>query len=212
MNNKRIFDIALSLIALLLLLPVLLLLAVLVQLNSPGPSFYAQERVGRLGRCFRLLKFRTMHCRNAGGSLLTIGMRDSRITSLGYYLRKYKIDEFPQLLNVLKGDMSIVGPRPEVSKYVALYNTEQLNVLTVRPGMTDWASICFFDENRLLEEAADPEEYYVQQILPVKLSFNLQYIRRHNLTTDLRIIFLTGKRMLAIPRQQHPLAHASEQA
>ncbi|WP_129714877.1 sugar transferase [Pedobacter sp. SYP-B3415] len=199
MKRKRFFDVFFALTAITALFPLLLLLGMAVRLNSQGPAFYVQERVGRMGRRFRLFKFRTMYSHQPEGKLLTVGMRDSRITPLGYYLRKYKIDEFPQLFNILRGEMSFVGPRPEVSKYVAFYSHEQMRVLTVRPGITDWASICFFDENRLLDSADDPEQYYVNHIMPVKLSFNLRYVAHHNLKTDLKILLLTFKRIFSIP-------------
>lgn len=193
MDTKRIFDLLVSSIAILLLLPFFILVAIFIVLDSKGNVIYAQDRVGRNKVNFRLFKFRTM-CTNADKQgLLTVGDHDSRITRVGYWLRKYKIDELPQLFNILKGDMSFVGPRPEVSKYVELYDASQQRVLSVKPGITDWASIEYIDENELLASASDPEMYYKTKIIPRKIIQNLRYIDHKNLWVDLKIILLTIK-------------------
>ncbi|MEQ1733398.1 MAG: sugar transferase [Bacteroidia bacterium] len=188
---KRIFDICASTIGLLLLLPVLLLLSVLIALDSKGGVFYKQIRVGKNNIDFGLFKFRTMRPQSDGKGLITIGNRDPRITRIGYYLRKYKLDELPQLINVLLGDMSLVGPRPEVRKYVSMYTTEQLRVLTVRPGITDLASIAYFDENEILAKSTNPDEDYINVIMPAKLALNMQYIQQQGIATDVKIILNT---------------------
>lgn len=196
METKRIFDVCLSLIGLAVFFPLLLLIAAAIVLDSRGDVIYQQVRVGRNMVNFKLFKFRTMHCDADKGSLLTIGEHDRRITKIGYWLRKYKLDELPQLLNILKGDMSFVGPRPEVCKYVELYNTQQQRILSVKPGLTDWASIKFIDENELLANTSNPETYYIQHIIPIKIAQNLKYIDHHNLWVDLKIIILTVKCIL----------------
>ena len=150
-----------------------------------------QLRVGKNNIDFELFKFRTMQINADKKGLLTVGARDSRITKVGYYLRKYKLDELPQLINVLIGDMSLVGPRPEVRKYVNLYSEQQLNVLSVRPGITDTASLKYFDESELLKKSTDPEKTYIEEIMPTKLNLNLEYIANHTTTKDVEIIFLT---------------------
>lgn len=192
MIGKRLFDIALSLLGLTFLAPLFLLIAVLIKAESSGPVFFRQERVGLHGRPFRIHKFRTMRAdRESAGPLLTIGA-DPRITRVGRFLRRYKLDELPQLIDVLLGRMSLVGPRPEVPKYVALYPEEvHEKVLSVRPGITDWASIRFRDENALLGRAADPERAYVEEVLPIKLRFYLEYVDTRSFLVDLRIIFAT---------------------
>jgi lipopolysaccharide/colanic/teichoic acid biosynthesis glycosyltransferase len=168
-----------------------------VALTSPGGAFFRQVRVGRNGREFRLLKFRTMRPGSEAKGQITVGGRDPRITGIGYFLRKTKLDELPQLINVLVGDMSIVGPRPEVPKYVALYTPEQHAVLNVRPGITSAASITYIDENELLGRSADPERTYVEQVMPAKLALDLDYVKRHGLLLDLRII---GRTLLGLFR------------
>jgi lipopolysaccharide/colanic/teichoic acid biosynthesis glycosyltransferase len=188
---KLIFDFCASTIGLLLLLPVLLLLSVLIALDSKGGVFYKQIRVGKNNIDFGLFKFRTMRPQSDGKGLITIGNRDPRITRIGYYLRKYKLDELPQLINVLLGDMSLVGPRPEVRKYVSMYTTEQLRVLTVRPGITDLASIAYFDENEILAKSANPDQDYINVIMPAKLALNMQYIQQQGIATDVKIILNT---------------------
>jgi lipopolysaccharide/colanic/teichoic acid biosynthesis glycosyltransferase len=188
---KRFFDVFSSFIGLLILLPFLIIISVLITLSSAGPVFYRQSRVGQGGVDFKLFKFRTMVAGAEKQGLLTVGSRDCRITPIGYWLRKYKIDEIPQLINVLSGDMSIVGPRPEVRKYVDLYDDEQAQVLNVKPGITDRASIKFSNENDLLSQSANPEQFYVTTVMPQKLSLNLEYVKKHNLGIDLKIIFAT---------------------
>jgi lipopolysaccharide/colanic/teichoic acid biosynthesis glycosyltransferase len=188
---KRVFDIFSSLIVLLLLSPVFLLIIVVVAVSSKGGPFYSQVRVGRHGKHFRLHKFRTMYKDADKRGQLTVGGRDPRITPVGYYLRKTKFDEFPQLINILKGEMSVVGPRPEVPKYVALYTPEQRQVLSVRPGLTDFASLEYINESEVLATFPDPEQGYIQEVMPAKLTLNLKYIRQMGLRTDIQIIFRT---------------------
>ncbi len=187
----RFFDILLSSIGLILLSPLLLLVYVLVRTESEGPGFYSQKRIGKDGVPFRLYKFRSMRRGSDKGHLITVGGRDSRITKVGYYIRKYKIDELPQLWNVLIGDMSLVGPRPEVERYVRLYTPEQRIVLSVKPGITDYASIAFSNENELLGQAKDPEEMYVNEIMPKKIEYNLNFINNRTLVEYFKIIFMT---------------------
>jgi len=188
---KRVFDVIASLSGLIILSPIFLTLAIWIATGSKGGVFYRQERVGRNGRLFKLYKFRSMHTGSDKKGLLTVGGRDSRITIAGYYLRKYKLDELPQLFNVLQGDMSLVGPRPEVKKYVELYTPEQLKVLNMRPGITDPASITYRNENDLLSQAENPEEYYITKIMPDKLRINAEYISNRSFMKDIQIIIRT---------------------
>ena len=192
---KRGFDIVSSLIGIILLLPFLLILWICIQLESSGGGFYRQVRVGKNGIDFRLWKFRTMQTGSDKKGLLTIGGRDSRVTRIGYYLRKYKLDELPQLINVLVGDMSIVGPRPEVRKYVNLYTTDQRKVLSVKPGITDYASIEYSNENELLAQSGNPEKTYIEEVLPAKLELNMKYINTMNMGIDIQIILSTIKKI-----------------
>ncbi|MBL7923706.1 MAG: sugar transferase [Bacteroidia bacterium] len=194
---KPLFDFTLSLLLVLLLAPLLLLLSLWVRLDSEGPVFYLQERVGWQGTTFRIFKFRTMHSDADKKGLLTVGGRDPRITRAGYYLRRYKLDELPQLFNVLRGEMSLVGPRPEVMKYVSLYTPEQRKVLNIKPGITDYASIAFANENELLGKSADPETTYVNEIMPTKLQLNLKYMQEQNFFTDIKILFRTVVRIIS---------------
>lgn len=194
---KRLFDIIFSFIGLVLLSPVFLIMAIWIKSDSKGPVFYKQIRVGKNGKEFSLYKFRSMHIGSDRKGLLTIGGKDPRVTNSGYFIRKFKLDEFPQLINVFFGEMSIVGPRPEVPKYVALYNKEQRMVLTVRPGISDYSSIRFSNENELLEKAEKPEEFYISEIMPEKLLMNLEYIRNNNLWIDVRIILMTFKKLIS---------------
>ncbi len=189
--SKRVFDLLLSLLLLLLFFPVFVFIALLIKLDSRGTIFYLQSRVGKSNADFKIYKFRTMHPDADKRGLLTVGGRDPRVTRVGYFLRRYKLDELPQFINVLKGDMSFVGPRPEVRKYVDLYTPSQLKVLDVKPGITDFASIEFSNENELLSTAADPESYYIKNIMPAKLELNLKYIHNPGLFTDLKIMWLT---------------------
>ena len=193
---KRLVDLLICFPATLLLSPVLLLIAIWIKAESQGPVFYLQERIGKNRRPFKIFKFRTMHTGADKKGLLTVGGRDPRVTGAGYYLRKYKLDELPQLFNVLIGNMSLVGPRPEVRKYVDLYSPEQLKVLTVKPGITDYASIQYSDENELLAKSTDPERTYIQEVMPSKLALNLKYIREQGLMTDLTIIFQTIRKII----------------
>lgn len=193
---KRIFDIICSFIGLVLLSPVFLVLSLLIVLDSRGGVFYRQVRVGKNGKDFKLFKFRSMVSNADKKGLLTVGGRDSRVTRIGYFLRKYKLDELPQLLNVLFGDMSLVGPRPEVRKYVDMYSEEQRKVLSVKPGITDYASIEYSNENELLGSVPNPEEVYITEVMPAKLALNLRYIREQGLLTDLKIIFMTIGKIL----------------
>lgn len=190
---KRLFDITASGLGLLVLSPLFLILAVWIKLDSPGSVFYRQVRVGRGNKDFRLFKFRSMRVGSDKKGLITVGGHDPRVTRSGYYIRKYKLDELPQLINVFIGDMSLVGPRPEVRKYVDLYTPEQLRVLDVRPGITDMASIRYRNENELLEQAADPEQYYRDVVMQDKLRINLEYVADHSFVKDLKIIFMTFK-------------------
>jgi len=188
---KRLFDIICSLFGLIFLSPFLILISFTVALTSKGGVFYLQERVGKDGKSFNLFKFRTMFTGSDKKGLLTVGGRDPRVTGIGYYLRKYKLDELPQLLNVLFGRMSLVGPRPEVRKYVDLYTVEQRRVLDVKPGITDYASLEYFSENELLAKSSDPEQTYIKEIMPAKLELNKRYISEAGLVTDLKLIFRT---------------------
>lgn len=188
---KRTFDVIASGLGLLLLSPLFLIIAIWVKADSPGPVFYRQTRVGRGNRDFRLFKFRSMRVGSDKKGLITVGGHDPRVTRSGYYIRKYKLDELPQLINVFIGDMSLVGPRPEVRKYVDLYTPHQLHVLDVRPGITDLASIRYRNENELLEQASDPEQYYREVVMQDKLRINLEYIADRSFFKDIKIIFLT---------------------
>jgi lipopolysaccharide/colanic/teichoic acid biosynthesis glycosyltransferase len=189
--KKRIFDLLLTVPGFLVLLPVFIVLLLLIKMDSKGPIFYLQERIGKGFKPFRLFKFRTMIHHADKQGLLTVGMKDSRITRIGYYLRKYKLDELPQLLNVIIGDMSLVGPRPEVKKYVDMYTPAQQKVLLVKPGITDLASIKYSNENEILAKFTNPEMGYITQVMPDKLQLNLDYIQRQSVLFDLQIIFAT---------------------
>lgn len=188
---KRFVDIVVSFLGLLVLLPFLLVLAILVKIGSKGPIIYKQQRVGLDNLDFHIYKFRTMYVNSDKKGLITIGDRDPRVTPIGFYLRKLKMDELPQLFNVLLGDMSLVGPRPEVRKYVDHYSKDDLEVLKVRPGITDYASIEFRNENEMLKGAQNPDQKYVEEILPIKLELNKKYIREQNFFTDVKIILAT---------------------
>lgn len=192
----RFCDIVLSCLGLLLLSPLFAVVAVWIVIDNPGPIFYRQMRVGKDGKDFGLLKFRSMRIGADKESLITIGEHDSRITRAGYYIRKYKLDELPQLWNVLTGDMSLVGPRPEVRRYVDMYTDEQRQVLTVRPGITDYASIEYIDENRILAQAEDPDRTYIEEIMPAKIAMNMRYIEHQTLGEYLKIIFLTFAKII----------------
>lgn len=188
---KRVFDIVFSFFGLILLFPLLILIVFLIMITTKGPIIYRQLRVGRNNNDFIIFKFRTMSVDADKLGLLTIGGRDARVTKLGFYLRKFKLDELPQLANVLKGDMSFVGPRPEVRKYVDLYNPMQMQVLNVRPGITDLASIEFRNENELLLSQEDPDSYYINVIMPKKLQINLDYLKESTFFKDICVIVKT---------------------
>ena len=194
---KRFFDVVASGIGLILLSPLFVILAIWIKCDSISPVFYKQVRVGRSNMDFQLFKFRSMRVGSDKKGLITVGGHDPRITRSGYYIRKYKLDEFPQLINVFKGDMSLVGPRPEVRKYVDMYTEEQMHVLDVRPGITDLASIRYRNENELLERVNDPDKYYVEVIMPDKLRINLEYVARHSFTFDIRLIFQTFRAIVS---------------
>ena len=188
---KRLFDIIASGCGLLFLSPLLLCVAIWIKLDSEGPVFFRQVRVGRYNKDFRIFKFRSMRVGSDKGSLVTIGGRDSRVTRSGYFIRKFKIDELPQLINVFIGDMSLVGPRPEVRHYVNYWTPEQMKVLDVRPGITDPASIKFRNENELLEKAEDPEQYYINVIMQEKIKLYLEYVENASFVYDIQLIFST---------------------
>lgn len=189
----RFFDVLIAFLLLLLLFPLLLLVSLLIKISSKGPIVFYQKRVGKNNLDFTLYKFRTMKVSTINRSSLTIGNKDNRITKVGYYLRKYKIDELPQLVNVLKNDMSIVGPRPELRKYVEMYTDEQRKVLDIKPGITDYASIHFRHESELLAIQNDPETFYIKDVLPVKIQLNKLYASKRNLRVYFVIIFNTVK-------------------
>jgi lipopolysaccharide/colanic/teichoic acid biosynthesis glycosyltransferase len=193
---KRTLDICISLLILALFFPFGLVLMVFISLESAGGVFYLQERVGRNGQLFKLIKFRSMRPNADKGSQITIGNRDPRITRTGYFIRRFKLDEFPQFINVIKGDMSIVGPRPEVPHYVKLYTAEQKKVLAAKPGITDYASLAYFNENEILAKAADPQKAYLEQIMPAKIELNQRYLSDPSLFKDLKIIWLTALKIV----------------
>ena len=192
---KRLTDILFSFIGVVILSPLLIVFAILIVFDSKGDVFYRQVRVGKGSNDFILFKFRTMYINSDSKGLLTVGSRDNRITKYGHFLRKYKLDELPQLFNVLIGDMSLVGPRPEVRKYVNMYNEEQLKVLAIKPGITDYASIKYSNENELLGNTDNPEMVYINEIMPEKLKLNLYYIKHQSFNTDIKIIFDTLKKI-----------------
>jgi lipopolysaccharide/colanic/teichoic acid biosynthesis glycosyltransferase len=187
----RFFDILFSSLGVVVLSPLFLVLAVWIKLDSKGPVFYKQSRVGKNDEDFRLYKFRTMVVNADKKGLITVGGRDPRVTRAGYFLRKYKLDELPQLVNVLRGNMSLVGPRPEVRKYVEMYTPEQRKVLSVKPGLTDYASIHYIDENRVLAKSDDPERTYIDIIIPEKIRYNMKYIENRSVKEYFKIIFMT---------------------
>ncbi len=194
---KRVFDIVFSLFGILVLLPFFLIISLFIVLDSKGGIFYFQNRVGKGSADFKLFKFRTMKTDSDKKGLLTVGSRDSRITKIGYFLRKYKIDELPQLINVLNGTMSFVGPRPEVRKYVDLYNEDQQQILLVKPGITDFASLEYFNENDLLAKSTNPEQTYIEEVMPAKIELNKKYIANPSLSTDISIILKTIQKIFS---------------
>ena len=193
---KRIFDILLSIIILLLFLPVGLIMALWILFESKGGVFYRQERIGQFGNPFLILKFRSMRKDADKLGKLTVG-RDPRITQSGHFLRKFKLDEFPQFINVLKGEMSIVGPRPEVKEFADLYTEDQRQILNIKPGITDYASVEYFNENEMLGKSEDPHKTYIEVIMPAKIELNKKYLANPTLGTDLSIMWRTFKRMVS---------------
>ena len=192
----RFFDIVFSLIGIIILFPLFVIIYILVVAESTGSGFYIQSRVGKDGRDFKLFKFRSMRIGADKKGLITVGGKDERITKTGFFIRRFKLDELPQLFNVLKGDMSLVGPRPELRAYVNLYTPEQKKVLSVRPGITDYASIEYADENSILGSAIDPEKVYVEEIMPHKIQLNMKYIQNQNVKEYFRIIFITLRHII----------------
>ena len=188
---KRLFDVVASGLGLIVLSPLFIILAIWIKIDSEGPVFYRQVRVGYKNKDFRIFKFRSMRVGADKGSLVTIGGHDPRVTRSGYFIRKFKFDELPQLINVFVGDMSLVGPRPEVRHYVDYWTPEQMHVLDVRPGITDPASIKFRNENELMEKAEDPEKYYIEVIMQEKIKLYLEYVEKHSFFYDLGLIFKT---------------------
>lgn len=188
----RLLDVFFSALGMLVLSPVFLIMSIWIKTDSKGPVFYKQVRVGKDNMDFLLYKFRSMITdADKKGLLITVGGKDPRVTKSGYFIRKYKLDELPQLINVFKGDMSLVGPRPEVRKYVDMYNDKQHKVLSIRPGITDYASIEYMDENKILGEAEDPERSYIEVIMPEKIRYNMKYIENQSIGEYFKIIFLT---------------------
>lgn len=194
--KKRLFDIFFSSLGVVILFPLFVFIAICVKIDSKGPIFYTQKRVGKNNKDFNMLKFRSMKIGSDKYGLITAGINDPRITASGHYIRKFKFDELPQLFNVIKGDMSLVGPRPEVRKYVDMYNAEQQQVLSVRPGITDIASIHFRNENQLFDGADAPDYLYINEIMPKKLDLNREYIRNRSFFKDIKIILLTFKAII----------------
>ena len=188
---KRLFDLISSLFVLIVLSPILLIISLFIVLDSKGGVFYKQERIGKNGNPFLLYKFRSMRTGSDKKGLITVGASDNRTTSVGRFIRKYKLDELPQLINIIKNDMSVVGTRSEVNKYVKLYSKVQLRVLVAKPGLTDLASLAYINENEVLRKAEDPEKTYIEEIMPAKLKLNLEYIEKQNIAFDLKIIFRT---------------------
>ena len=191
MDLIRVFDFLFSLVGLIILSPVFLLVSILIKFSSRGPVFFKQTRVGKDGKDFKVYKFRSMIVNADKKGFLTVGGKDSRVTVIGYYLRKFKLDELPQLINVFRGEMSIVGPRPELRRYVEMYSVEQQAALKVLPGITDYASIKYRNENELLSEADNPEEFYVKEILPKKIELNFRYIHNRTVGEYFKIIAKT---------------------
>lgn len=188
---KRLFDIFFSIIGLTILFPALLIISILIKISSKGPIFFRQIRVGQFNKEFKIFKFRTMHANADKLGLLTVGNKDPRVTKIGYFLRKYKLDEFPQLINVLIGNMSFVGPRPEVRKYVNHYSDDDTQILNLKPGITDFASIEYRNEVELIKKAQDPEKVYIEEIMPKKIKLNKIYMINYSVFTDVKIIIKT---------------------
>ena len=193
---KRIFDVIFSFLGLICLFPLHLVVSILIKLDSQGPILFVQERVGQFNTDFKIYKYRTMFIDSDKLGLLTLGEEESRVTKIGFYLRKYKIDEFPQLINVLIGNMSFVGPRPEIRKYVNYYSKDDMEILTIKPGVTGYASIKYINETEILEKAENPEKVYIEEIMPDKIRINKIYINDHNIFIDFKIIIKTIHKML----------------
>jgi len=193
----RFFDVLFSSLGLIILSPLFLILVVWIKIDSKGPVFYRQLRVGKDGKDFYLYKFRTMLVDADKNGLITVGDRDPRVTRAGYFFRKYKLDELPQLINVLLGNMSLVGPRPEVRKYVEMYTSDQRKVLSVKPGLTDYASIHYIDENKVLAKSDAPERTYIDVIIPEKIRYNMKYIEHQSVKEYFKIIFLTIRKIFS---------------
>lgn len=188
---KRILDIIFSISLLIALLPLFLIIIFLINLETTGGTFYTQMRVGKFNANFKIIKFRSMYVGADLKGYLTVGDKDARITKVGYFLRKYKLDELPQLINILKGEMSFVGPRPEVRQFIDLLDKDQLEMLSVRPGLTDFASLKYVNESEILRESDDPERKYIEDILPEKVRLGIDYIKRSNLYLDIKLVFMT---------------------
>ena len=188
---KRILDIIFSISLLIALLPLFLIIIFLINLETKGGAFYTQIRVGKFNANFKIIKFRSMYVGADLKGYLTIGDKDARITKVGYFLRKYKLDELPQLINILKGEMSFVGPRPEVRQFIELLDKDQLEMLSVRPGLTDFASLKYVNESEILKESDDPVRKYIEDILPEKVRLGIDYIKRSNLYLDIKLVFMT---------------------
>lgn len=194
---KRVFDIVASFCGIVILFPLIIIVSILIKITSKGPVLFKQVRVTKNGKLFKIYKFRTMRENSEGNKQITVG-KDNRITGIGHILRKTKLDELPQLFNVLKGEMSLVGPRPEVPKYVELYTDEQIEILKVPAGITDYASIYFSNESELLGEVENPEEFYIKKIMPYKIELNKKYINEIGIMTDIKIIILTILKILGL--------------
>lgn len=194
---KRVFDIVASFCGIVILFPLIIIVSILIKITSKGPVLFKQVRVTKNGKLFKIYKFRTMRENSEGNKQITVG-KDNRITGIGHILRKTKLDELPQLFNVLKGEMSLVGPRPEVPKYVELYTDEQREILKVPAGITDYASIYFSNESELLGEVENPEEFYIKKIMPYKIELNKKYINEIGIMTDIKIIILTILKILGL--------------
>jgi len=197
-NLKRFFDIFCSFIILLLFLPFGFIISFLIIIESRGGVFYVQKRIGRYGKPFNLIKFRSMYKNSDKGLRLTVGMNDKRITKVGYFIRKFKLDEFPQFINVLIGDMSIVGPRPEVEEYANLYTDDERDIFNVRPGITGVSSIKYFSEDEILGKSKDPNKTYIEEIMPAKIALNKQYLSNPSLKNDIKIMWLTFIKMIGL--------------
>ena len=193
---KRLFDVLFSFIVLIVFLPVGIIIALLILLSSPGGIFYRQERIGKNGIPFMLFKFRSMRTNSDQSGSLTVGMKDSRITKIGVFIRKYKLDEFPQFINVFFGAMSVVDPRTEVKEFVDLYTEKQRKILEVKPGITDYASLEYFNENEVLAQSSDPNKTYIEVVMPHKIMINQKYLSRPTLSHDISIIAKTVKRIV----------------